>query len=108
MPSSVPTTKHADGTLLDVFVQPRAARDSVGGEYRGALKVRTTAPPSDGKANAAVEALVAELVGVPKSRVAVVRGHSSRSKRLLIAGIEQSKVNLAVGPVLTSPAHEPG
>ncbi|MGH2753337.1 MAG: DUF167 domain-containing protein [Actinomycetota bacterium] len=108
MSQSLPTTRHTDGTLLDVFVQPRAARNAVGGEYRGALKVRTTAPPADGRANAAVEALIAELVDVPKSRVSVVGGHSSRSKRLLIAGVEQSKVNLAVGPVLTSPAHEPG
>ena len=102
----MPTTPHEDGTLLSVFVQPRARVDAVGGEYRGALKIKTKAPPADGKANAAVEALVAALVGVPRSRVTVVRGHSSRSKRVLIAGTKQAKVNLAVSAVLTSPAHE--
>jgi uncharacterized protein len=106
VPPDLPTSPHEDGTLLSVFVQPRARVDVVGGEYRGALKVKTKAPPADGKANAAVEALIAALVGVPRSRVTVVRGHSSRSKRVLIAGTEQAKVNLAVSAVLTSPAHE--
>ena len=106
MGTTLPTSPHEEGTLLSVFVQPRAALNAVGGEYRGALKIKTTAPPADGKANAAVEALIADLVGVPKSRVRVVRGHSSRSKRVLIAGVKQSEVNLAVGRVLTSPAHE--
>ena len=106
VPPSLPTTPHEDGTLLSVFVQPRARVDVVGGEYRGALKIKTKAPPADGKANAAVEALIAGLVGVPRSRVSIVRGHSSRSKQVLIAGTEQAKVNLAVRAVLTSPAHE--
>jgi uncharacterized protein len=106
MEPALPTAQHENGTLLSVFVQPRAAVDLVGGEYRGALKIKTKAPPVDGKANAAAEALIADLVGVPRSRVSVVKGHSSRSKRLLIAGAEQAEVNLAVRRVLTSPAHE--
>jgi uncharacterized protein (TIGR00251 family) len=100
------TRSHKDGTIVNVFVQPRASVNIVAGEYRGALKIKTTAPPVEGKANAAVEAMIADLVGVPRSRVTVVAGHSSRAKRVLISEAEQATVNLALGPVLTSPAHE--
>ncbi len=63
-----------------VRVTPRADRDEVCG-WRGAdLLVRVSAPPEAGKANAAVEKTIAAALGVPKSTVRVVRGHSSRSK----------------------------
>ena len=76
---------HAD---LHVRVQPRAKRDEVVGERGGALVVRVTAPPVDGRANEAVCALVAKRVGVPKSAVSVVRGARSRDKVVRIAGID--------------------
>jgi uncharacterized protein (TIGR00251 family) len=67
-----------------VRVTPRADRDEVCG-WRGAeLLVRVTAPPEAGKANAAVEKTVAAALGLPKSAVRVVRGHSSRSKQVEI------------------------
>jgi uncharacterized protein YggU (UPF0235/DUF167 family) len=71
-------------TRLEVWVVPRSPRDEVGGEHDGLLVVRTTAPPADGKANAAVCALVARHLGVPFSSVDVVRGHRSRRKVLSI------------------------
>ena len=76
---------HAD---LPVRVQPRAKRDEIAGERGGALLVRVTAPPVDGKANQAACALVAKRVGVPKSAVSVLRGESSRDKVLRVDGIE--------------------
>jgi uncharacterized protein YggU (UPF0235/DUF167 family) len=48
--------------------------------------VRVTAAPDDGKANTAVCRVVAEAFGVPKSAVAVVRGHSARTKTLEVGG----------------------
>ena len=44
------------------------------------LRLSVTAPPVDGKANAAVLALLAEGLGTPKSRLAIVRGHGARDK----------------------------
>jgi uncharacterized protein (TIGR00251 family) len=83
---------------LRVRVIPRAHRDELAGERDGALLVRITAPPVDGKANAAVCAFVARAAGLPKSRVAVVRGTSSRDKTLELAGVEdEAAVRRALG-----------
>jgi uncharacterized protein (TIGR00251 family) len=71
--------------LVEVRVIPRAKRDEMAGERGGRLLVRTTAPPVDGKANEAVCRLVAEHLGVARSAVELVRGHTSRDKTLRIS-----------------------
>ena len=73
-------------------MQPRARRAEVVGERQGAIVLRVTAPPVDGKANAAVCALVADRVGVPPSRVSVVRGHSGRDKTVRIDGLGRAEI----------------
>jgi uncharacterized protein (TIGR00251 family) len=73
---------------LRVRVQPRAKRSELAGRREGALVVRVAAPPVDGKANAAVCALIATAAGVPKSRVSVVRGAGSRDKVVRVEGVE--------------------
>jgi hypothetical protein len=70
---------------------PRAAADRLGGvraEADGgvALKAAVTAPPEDGKANAALVALLAKAWRVPKSVISVVAGASDRRKTLLVEG----------------------
>jgi uncharacterized protein YggU (UPF0235/DUF167 family) len=62
------------------------------------VKVWLTAAPTDGQANAALCALVADQVGVPKSNVSVVRGHTSRSKTLRIDGLSAAEIALRVLP----------
>ncbi|OGL13240.1 MAG: hypothetical protein A3J45_11025, partial [Candidatus Rokubacteria bacterium RIFCSPHIGHO2_02_FULL_69_13] len=61
-------------------VQPRASRDEVVGWREGVLRVRVTAPPVEGEANRAVEALLARTLGVARSAVSVVRGGQGREK----------------------------
>jgi uncharacterized protein (TIGR00251 family) len=70
------------------LVQPRAGRDQLIGIQGDELKVRLAAPPVDGAANAACCAFFAKLCALPKSRVTLLSGESSRHKRLLLAGIE--------------------
>lgn len=72
--------------LLAVRVQPGASRTEVVGEYGEQLRIRLQAPPVDGKANAALVRFVADRLGVPRTAVTVVRGHSSRSKTLRVEG----------------------
>ena len=74
-------------TDLSIRLQPRARRDEVVGERGGAIVIRVTAPPVDGKANAALCAFVARAAGVSASRVSVVRGQTSRDKVVRVDGV---------------------
>lgn len=79
-------------------VIPRASREELAGMRAGRLLVRVTAPPLDGRANAAVCALVAKAAGVPKGAVSVVRGETARDKRLRIEGVaDERAVRAALG-----------
>lgn len=75
-------------TDVSIRLQPRARRDEVVGERAGAIVIRVTAPPVDGKANAALCAFVARAAGVPPSRVSVVRGQTSRDKVVRVDGVD--------------------
>jgi uncharacterized protein (TIGR00251 family) len=80
-----------DGLRLTVRVQPGARRTELGGPValaggRSALKVRVTAAPEGGKANAAVIALLAKTWRLPKGAFEIVGGRGERTKTLLIAG----------------------
>jgi uncharacterized protein (TIGR00251 family) len=79
-----------------VRLQPRARRNEVVGERAGALVIRVTAPPVDGKANAALCAFVAQRAGVPQSRVSVVRGMTSRDKVVRVEGVEPAALRAAL------------
>jgi uncharacterized protein (TIGR00251 family) len=83
-------------TDLRVRLQPRARRDEVVGERAGAVVIRVSAPPVDGKANAALCAFVARAAGVAPSRVSVVRGHSSRDKLVRVEGVEELALRSAL------------
>lgn len=61
------------------------------------MSVRVTAPPEDGKANAAVCKVIAKALGVPKSAVSVTRGETSRHKTVEIEGVEQCIAEGAIG-----------
>jgi uncharacterized protein (TIGR00251 family) len=81
---------------IAVRLQPRARRDEVVGERAGAIVIRVTAPPVDGKANAALCALVARAAGIPASRVSVVRGQTSRDKIVRVDGLEECFVKASL------------
>jgi hypothetical protein len=77
---------------LTVRVTPRSGRESIEAGAGGVVSVRVTAAPDDGKANAAVCRVVAGALGVPKTSVTVVRGHTARTKQLEIAGLTDADV----------------
>ncbi|CAN5314588.1 hypothetical protein BH10PLA2_BH10PLA2_08710 [soil metagenome] len=79
--------EHTEGSLLAVRVQPGARKTCVKGEHAGALKLAVCAPPEDGKANAAVIELLAELLEVKRNQVELVSGPTNRSKKFLIRGV---------------------
>jgi uncharacterized protein (TIGR00251 family) len=79
-----------------VRLQPRARRDEVVGERGGAIVIRVTAPPVDGRANAALCAFVAARAAVPRSRVQVVRGTTSRDKIVRVEGVDAAALRAAL------------
>lgn len=74
-----------------VRISPRASRDAIEGEHAGALKVRLTAPPLDGRANDALRRLLAARLNLPLAAVRIVAGEKSRNKRVEIRGITPSQ-----------------
>jgi uncharacterized protein len=79
-----------EGLLVSLRVTPNAGRDAIdGAETRDdgstVLRLRVAAVPDKGKANAAVSALLAKTLGIPKSSVALVSGETARFKTVLIA-----------------------
>jgi hypothetical protein len=73
-------------TGVEIRLHPRGGRDAVIGERDGAVLIRISAPPVDGKANAALIAFVAKRLGVPKSSVTIVRGEAARNKVIRVDG----------------------
>ncbi len=73
-----------DTLELKVRIQPKASRDEIVGPQGGDLKVRITAPPAEGKANAHLVRFMARVFGVPRARITLVSGERGRSKRLRI------------------------
>ena len=80
-----------DGCRLRVHVQPRAAATEIAGVHGDRLKLRVTAPPADGAANAACVAALAKQLGVARSAVTLVRGARSRDKDFAVTGLSADR-----------------
>lgn len=87
----------ADELILLIKVVPGARRTEVAGMLAGRLKVRVAAPPEDGKANKAVEALLAAALGLKPVHVSVVHGHTRPEKSVRLSGITLDAAARALG-----------
>ena len=86
-----PFTIDGDGLRLAVRLTPRARRTEAAGVVAGAdgkpaLVIRVAAPPVDGAANEALTVWLAKAVGLPKSAVEILSGHTARIKIVRLAG----------------------
>ena len=84
-----------EALVVSVRLTPKAAVDRIEGiatlaDGRTVLQARVRAVPEKGKANAALEALLAKALGVPKSTVSVIAGGSSRLKSVRMDGSPDS------------------
>jgi uncharacterized protein YggU (UPF0235/DUF167 family) len=74
---------------MKIRVSPGAKSTMLKGLYgEGAIRLSVAAPPIGGRANAETERYLAALIGVERSRVAVVKGASSRDKLILVKGVK--------------------
>jgi uncharacterized protein (TIGR00251 family) len=58
----------------------------------GGIKVRLTAPPVDGAANEALVRFLAEALSVPKTRIEIISGQTSRDKVVRVSGVSEEDV----------------
>jgi uncharacterized protein (TIGR00251 family) len=93
-----------DDVVVHLHVQPGAGRTAVTGRHGRAVKVKVGAPPEGGRANDAVVALIAEVLGVPTASVAIVGGASSRAKRVRVSGVAPSDVERRLELAITGNA----
>lgn len=98
--ASLQLRESAEGCVIAVRVHPAARRNGVAGLHGGALKVSLTAPPEDGRANAALIALLAELFSLQRAQIALINGASSRSKSLRLAGLTAEQVRQRLAGLL--------
>ena len=75
------------GVSFGIRVVPRASKSEIVGEVGGILRVRISAPPVDGAANEELMRLLSKAFGVAKSNVAILSGHTTKAKRIRIAGV---------------------
>jgi uncharacterized protein YggU (UPF0235/DUF167 family) len=97
---SAAVSARPDGIRLMIRLTPAGGADALDGEGEDSngqafLKARVRAAPEDGKANAALEALIAKALGAPKSAVRVARGAKSRLKTIDVSGDPQDLLSRA-------------
>jgi uncharacterized protein (TIGR00251 family) len=93
---AITITPHSEGAILAVRAQPGARRNAVLGEQAGALKVAVTAPPEDGRANAALVEVLRDWLGRKRSQVELAGGQTNRNKTFLIRGLTAEQLTALI------------
>lgn len=81
-----------DALIFKVRVVPQSSKSGIVGAHDGALKIKLQSPPVDGAANAELIKLLAKFFRVPQGAVAIIKGHTAKTKQIKIKGI--TKANL--------------
>jgi len=91
--SSSPTPS----ALLLVRVTPAASRDALLGWQGDVLRLSVAAPAQRGKANEALLRLLSTALGLPRQRLRIVRGQTSRQKVIAVEGLDEAEVRARLG-----------
>lgn len=86
------------GAVLNLRIIPRAHKNAIQGELGDALKIRLCAPPVEGAANAALVEFLSDTFSIPRARVQLLAGATSRNKRILLAGCSSAVVRSHLNP----------
>jgi uncharacterized protein (TIGR00251 family) len=74
-------------TILKVYIQSKSSKNEIVGPYRDGIKVKVTAPPTEGKANEALIRFLAKEFRISPSCIEIIKGNHSREKTLKILGV---------------------
>ena len=78
--------------LLAVRAQPGAKRSGLVGVWNGRLKIALRAPAQDGRANAELIKVLADLLGLQRKNLALKSGEKNRLKEIVLPlGIEDAR-----------------
>ncbi len=80
------------GAVLTLRIIPRAAKNAIQGVHGDALKIRLCAPPVDGAANAALIEFLSDTLSLPRARIQLLSGKTSRTKRVRLQGMTADEV----------------
>jgi hypothetical protein len=73
--------------VVKVYLQPKSSKNEIVGPYRDGIKVKVTAPPTEGKANNVLIRFLAKELSISPSRIEILKGLHSREKTLKISGM---------------------
>ncbi len=102
--SRAPVRQVANGDQaikLRIKVVPASSRDCIAGWLGETLKVRVRAAAERGKANVAVERLVAEALGIPAKCARIVTGRTSARKLIEISGLSEAELRQRLAKLAT-------
>jgi len=88
-----------DGCTLPVRVHPGARTNAITGIHDGSIKISLTTPPTDGRANEALIAFLAGCLQIPRARIVLLTGVTSRSKTLRITGKSATEIQATLSPI---------
>jgi uncharacterized protein (TIGR00251 family) len=85
------------GAAFGVRVVPRASKNEISGRHGEAIRIRLTAPPVEGAANAALLDFLAAVLSVRRSQIEILSGQTSRDKIVCVVGLLPQEVEARLG-----------
>lgn len=86
-----------ENSRLNLKITPNARVNEFIGVQDGIVCFKIKAPPTEGKANQELVNYLSRLLGIPKSRLEIIRGHTSRNKAVEIIGLSAEEISLRLG-----------
>jgi uncharacterized protein (TIGR00251 family) len=93
------------GAIISIDVSAGARKDRFPAgynEWRKSIACQIRAPPVEGKANKAIQAAIASVLGVSRSDVSIISGATSSQKRVRVEGLTRDEVIAAIGHAFES------
>jgi uncharacterized protein YggU (UPF0235/DUF167 family) len=87
---------HPAGVLLPVRAHAGAKRNAITGEHAGMLKVSVTQAPEKGKANQAIQALLAVVLQLRKSQIELIAGETATQKKFLVRDVSAERLRARI------------
>jgi uncharacterized protein YggU (UPF0235/DUF167 family) len=91
---------HLSGVILTVRAHAGAKRNGVAGEQAGMLKVSVTQAPEKGKANQAIQAVLADALKLSKSQIELIAGETATQKKFLVREIRVDQLQARIAEAL--------